>query len=277
VQVSDAFGSEYGLKPAVALSWTLLIVAGWLLMVRRNRIRALVVIAPVFVTMAAAGVHQYPFARRLVLFLLPYALLGLGAAADGLGAVGARWQSRARTLIVVVVLLPGLAALVQRRPVVHVDDGRPAWEFIASTRAPGEPVYVYFTGWLAAGYYAPRFGIPDRDVHYGRCHAGDPAGYRAELAAWAGTGRLWLFFTHASWQERVDILAWLDSTSTRLDSLVIQRQPRGREPGASAYRYDLSAMPAARDSMRVLSQDSLCRPPGPHLPVDSALTGWGHS
>ena len=185
-QLPDPFRNEFGLGSAAAVGYTLLALFGWVRLWRKHPAVTLVIVTPVLVTLAAAAAHQYPFARRLVVFLLPFAILGIGAAIDGLGAVAARWQPRARALVVGILALPALGALASKHPVINWENARPAWEHIAARRAPGEPVYVYFTGWLAAGYYAPRAGVPDRDLHYGHCHADDPAGYRADLGAFAG-------------------------------------------------------------------------------------------
>jgi len=274
-ELPDPFRGEYGLAPVLALAYTLLIAVGCVRLWRRDRAVALIIIMPVLATLAAAAAHQYPFARRLVAFLLPSALLGIGAAIDLLGEVAGRWRPRARMIVVGVLMVPSLAVVVTRRPVIRLEESRPAWAHIASRRSADEPVYVYFTGWLAAGYYAPRAGIPDRDVRYGRCHATDLAGYRAELQAFAGHGALTLFFTHALTRDRVAIVAYLDSAATRLDSLVIPQHPPFHEPSASVYRYDMSAMRPGPDSVPQPGRAAVCSAPGPHLPVDSALAGWG--
>jgi hypothetical protein len=274
-QLPDPLRREYGLPFAAAAAYTVLPMLGWLRLWRRNRAVALVIGSPVVVTLAAAAAQQYPFAHRLVVFLLPFLLLGLGEAIDGLGSAAARWQQHARGVVVGILMLPAFGALVILHPVLRLEEARPVWEHIAAAREPGEPVYVYFTGWLAAGYYAPRAGVPERDVHYGRCHAGEPAGYLAELGALAGSGRVWLFFTHALTPDRVAILGYLDSTATRLDSLVIPAQPRRTEPSASAYRYDLNGRAPRPGVMPGRARPSVCEGPGPHLPVDSALGSWG--
>lgn len=271
----DPFHREYGLGFAAAVAYTLLVVLGWVRLWRRDRAVSLVIVTPVLVTLAAAAAHQYPFAHRLVVFLLPFALLGIGAAIDGLGTAAARWQPRARAIVVGSLTLPAIGGLVIRHPVIRLEDARPAWEHIAAARSPGESVYVFFTGWLAAGYYAPRVGIPDHDLYYGHCHVDDPAGYRAELNTLAGKGRLWLFFTHSLPKDREAIVAYFDSAASRLDSLVIPQHPRGSEPGATIYRYDLTGMTPGPDSLRPPSGHTICTSPGPHLPVDSALVGWG--
>ena len=84
-----------------------------------------------------------------------------------------------------------------------------------------------------------------------------------------------MFFTHALTQDRLGIVAYLDSAATRLDGLVIPVNPPFSEPSASAYRYDLSAMTPGSDSEPPPSRSKVCQGPGPHLPVDSALVGWG--
>ena len=272
----DPFRKEFALGGVAAIGYTLLAGVGWVRLLWRQYGAALVVVTPVLVVLLAAAGHQYPFGSRQVLFLLPSALLGIAAGIDVLAEAAARQWGLAGYLVQGILLLPTVWVAIARHPVIRQEDVRPAWRHIAATRSPGEPVYVYYTGWLAAGYYAHRAGIPDADLRFGRCHTGDLEGYRAELRAIA-TGRLWLFFTHSLKPDRLGIVGYLDSTAVRIDSLVILSHPLAREPGASVYRYDVGGMPRIPDAVPAPSAASapVCRTPGPHLPVDSVLGSWG--
>lgn len=268
------FEVEYRLPAPAATAYFLLILLGWWFLWRRNRGLSLLVALPVLGPLAAAVTHLYPFDGRLVVFLLPLALLALSMAIDVIRIQAAAWRPVAGAIVTGLLLLPAAGAMLAYRPVVRFEDTRPALRHIATERQSDDPVYVYFTGWLAAGYYGPRLGLPAQRVDIGRCHVGNPAGYRSELNVYAGTPRLWLFFTHSMMADRLGMLAYLDSVGVRTDSLVIRQHPEFREPGASVYRYDLSAMAPSPDTIpHDPDPDQICLSVGPHMPVDSALVG----
>jgi hypothetical protein len=57
---------------------------------RRRRLESWLLSGPLLLTIAAAAVRQYPFADRLILFLVPTLFLWAGEGAGWLGALLAR-------------------------------------------------------------------------------------------------------------------------------------------------------------------------------------------
>jgi hypothetical protein len=189
-----AFDHLLRVPPGVV--WLVLVMVGlWIAVNARvtARDRALLLgVGPVIAAMIAAALGFYPFADRLVLFLVPLALLLIA-------------QIRARALLVVCLVLPQL--VVSFLPVRH-EDMRTIARALALQRAPGDAVYVYYGGAPAFTYYAAKtavFGGPDRiaDGSYdiGACHRGDLAGYFRELDRYEAPQvrgrRLWLIVGHA--------------------------------------------------------------------------------
>jgi hypothetical protein len=259
------FEIEYRLNKVLAAVAALLIPTGWLVLWRRNHVAGLVVAVPILAVLAAAVLHQYPFRHRLVMFTVPFALLALAATIDAIRRMGNRVSPALGALLTVLLLVPAGTAFVIARPVVTVEEAEPALRYVAAHRSPGEPLYVYFTGWLAARRYAMPAGIEASSVTIGECHAFEPEAYRPELAKLAGKST-WVFFTHALTDDRLAIVRYLDSAATRIDSVVIPKHPVEGEPSASAYRYDLSRFIPAAGPSAAKSKNPICVSVGPHRP-----------
>ncbi|MFL5575931.1 MAG: hypothetical protein ACJ79S_08195 [Gemmatimonadaceae bacterium] len=224
-----------------ATPYVVLATAGAWSLWRQRRVAAAILLAPVLVTLVAAGLRQYPFADRLVLFLLPAALL---LVAEGVEWVRTRWPMRLRAvgaLSVALLALPPAAALLRNPPVYRPEEVRPALAYIRAHRRPGEPVYVYYGAWQAVGYYGARYGLEDSAVIGGGCHRGDPRAYLRELDRLRGAPRVWLLFVHAlaPLGERESMLRYLDRIGARRAAVELAPRP-SESPTVAAYLYDLS-------------------------------------
>jgi len=266
------FVRELGVGRIVSLGYAALVPLGWLVLTRsRSLITAGLIAGPVLLTILAAALHQYPFANRQVAFLLPLAIVAIGAA---LGAVGSQLRRLHSGLapLVWVAVVPIAMVAVEQRPVLRRQESRPVLDYIAAHRRSGDPVYAYFTGWQAVAYYAPRVGLDSSDVVIGRCSLGNPAGYHAELARLAGTRPLWVFFVQEPGRERRELVAHLREVGVVRDSIVVFNRSRASVPSASAWLVDFPrAVPVPRvDSSATFP---LCRHTGPGFPVDSLVRG----
>jgi hypothetical protein len=160
--------------------WLALSVVGlWL--ARRD---LLLGVGPVVAAFGAAAAGLYPFADRLVLFLVPVALLLVAVALETAVSYG-----RAGLVLAACVLGPQL--VLSLRPMAH-EDMRTLVTAIVAQRQAGDAIYVYYGGGPAFAYYAEtnvRFDV-------GGCHRDDWSGYLAELDRYKGR-RLWLVLGHA--------------------------------------------------------------------------------
>jgi len=176
-----ALGSLMRAPPGVV--WLLLGLVG-LWFARRE---LLLGVGPVLATLGAAAVGLYPFADRLVLFLVPVALLLVATTLDT-----ALSHGRVGLVLAACVLVPQL--VLSLRPMPH-EDMRTLVRAIVAERQVGDAIYVYYGGVPAFGYYASR---AQTDVLYdaGGCHRDDGSAYLAELDRYTGR-RLWLVLGHA--------------------------------------------------------------------------------
>ena len=221
--------------PASGLAGLLAIV-GAAVWFREGRWPLLAVALPALAALMAAATHKYPFAGRLLLFLVPAAtlLVARGAMAitdalrPGLGRMA--W-------IVPAILIASSAheASVQIRRPARAEEIEPVLRQVRADWRPGDRLYVYNgSGDAGAGpafdFYSPRFDFPaDRGIR-GGLHRGDPSGYRTEIGK-LPPGRIWVIFSHRHRDEETWIRAYFDAVGTRLDS--------HEAPGAAAYLYDV--------------------------------------
>ncbi len=181
----------------------------------------------------ASGVRLYPFAGRLLLFLVPMAYLVWASGSDGLAArcLG----PRGRVLGWLVAIWPVMELVDEFRSPARTEEIRPMLHWVESNRSRGDRIYVYGgAGDAGAGpafdFYAPRYDIPTEGVVRGGVHRDDPAKYREEIAA-LPPGRIWVLFTHRQRDEESVIRAGFDEVGTGHRAL--------EAPGASLYLYEL--------------------------------------
>ena len=221
--------------PAVAL---LLMLIGTMALVRRRRWYALVVLAPLAVSLAASAARQYPFGDRVSLFLLPFILLLL---VEGIDRVRLAAQSAWRPLGAIVV---ALAMMLPTYPLYAFYPSYPeqpmpeVLAYVQTRRQPQDAIYVYHGAWHAIGYYGARYGIELQAVVRGRC--GDQLIILTDLEQFRGRDRVWVIISHVvgPLKQRETILGYLDTIGIRRDSVVTL--DRALRPSSSAYLYDLS-------------------------------------
>jgi len=192
-RVRQVFGHSWMLRyPWPELYVVVMLVGFVALWGRRRGVVALMSVAPLAVTLLAASVHQYPFDRRLILFLVPGVLLGVAAGIDWLAGASACWHRGLGAAVVMVLLLPPAYAMVKTPPPYHVVKYKSVLEYLQAHRRPGDAVFVIHDAWAAATYYGPRYGLHQGEWVLGVCNRNDIRPYLHEIDRFRGTPRLWV-------------------------------------------------------------------------------------
>ena len=183
-------------------------------------------------TLLASGVHLYPFAGRLLLFLIPMASIVWGAGAHWLGSRLGRWGIALGWLILVWPLLQSVDAIHEPR---RAEEIRPLLNRIHSDWSPGDRIYVYGgSGDAGAGpafdFYSPQYDFPLGCVIRGGIHRDDPSKYSDEVSK-LPPGRTWVLFTHRYRDEESRILAAFSERGA-VESVM-------QVPGGSLHRFQL--------------------------------------
>jgi 4-amino-4-deoxy-L-arabinose transferase-like glycosyltransferase len=192
---------------------------------------ALALVLPAAFALAASAVHKYPFAGRLLLFLIPLLVLGV---ARGAWAVTAALRP---ALPLAAVLVPGVLLFAPtwetlqelRRPSRH-EQLRTVLDTVRGEWQPGDRVYVYYGAVPAFTYYTREHPFPVGSVVIGTDSRADRGGYRDQLAGVKSGNRVWLVFSHRHKDEETLIRTYADGLG-RCGRTVTA-------PGAAAYRID---------------------------------------
>lgn len=194
---------------------------------------AFALIAPAVFALLASGLHKYPFAGRLLLFLVPLLLIGV---ARGTVAVAAALRPSlpigSFIVVGILVLAPAVETFQQiRRPLRYeqiteiLDDVRARWQ-------PGDKVYLYYGAIPAYTFYTlDRPFVPD--VMKGTEFREQRTGYRDELRKLAGNPRVWVIFSHRHAAEESLLKAYAESLGECRQEL--------HRPGANAFLFDFAA------------------------------------
>lgn len=245
-RISSVFGQGQvfggmGYPSPAAYAALVLVGVAWLW--RRDKCKAALLTAPLFFTLAAAVVRQYPFNDRLVHFLLPGLLLAIAAAVECVRKLMWRRSRVLGTLAVALLLLPAVSPLAATPPPYYTEPVKPVLAYLRERRQPGDAIYIYYGAALAVTFYAPRYDLRREEYAVGGCHRGESRLYLQELDTLRGRPRVWVLLTHAGpvLREREDILSYLDAIGVRQEGVVFEPHGVGRNLfPAEAYLYDLS-------------------------------------
>lgn len=158
----------------------ILLVAGWCCVLRRSRSTAVLLAVPAATALVAAVAGEYPFGRRLVLFVVPALVVGLAPLAADVTALlrlavsrltssPTGWRTRTVVAVASVLVLGSTALLSFATPGIlrdglryqyGIDDYRPSLLAIAAGYRPGDVVVVGVDDRVAARVYGPRLGLP---------------------------------------------------------------------------------------------------------------------
>lgn len=192
---------------------------------------------PIVLTFLASGFHRYPFRGRLLLFLVPSAILLIAA---GLGTIQRKTHDAIPLLGVLLVsflfLYPAADACRQLFKPQTVEEIRPVIAYVDKHRSEGDILYCYYASRFALDYYTQRGLLSPQNQIIGVESRQNPQSYREDLGKLSGRGRVWFLFSHVYRDGGIDeeqfYVDYLDGTGRRLDSSFA--------PGASVYLYDMS-------------------------------------
>ena len=185
---------------------------------------------PVMLVMFASGLHKYPFGGRLLLFLIPLAVLMV---ANGAWTVFDAMREKNRFAAVSLMGLLAIASGWQafdtiRRPLRH-EQLAPVLEKVRGDIQPGDHIYVYYSAVPAFTFYTRERPLGENALILGEERRDDPAKYVAEVAKLHG--RVWVIFSHPHNQEEAVLRTALNCRGTCEREMKL--------PGASAWLYHL--------------------------------------
>jgi len=190
---------------------------------------------PALLALGASGVNKYPFAGRLLLFLVPLLVITVARGAWLIATALGTGQPLARVIILGLVFLAPAIESYQgfRRPPRH-EQITPILDMLRDQWQPGDAVYVYYGAVPGVTFYTREHPLPP-GVILGEEHRKERTRYRDDLGQLAGKRRVWLIFSHPHQSEDTLIEAYAESLGVRLREV--------RTPGVAALLYDFGTRP----------------------------------
>ena len=198
-----------------------------------NRRSLFLWVTPIFLVLLASGLHKYPFAGRLMLFVVPGVLLLIGEGSLWL-IDNARYHETLLGLVVLTLLFWGPLSTAQHNLVVPptIQEIKPVMRYIQQHQQSGDLLYVGGVANEPFMFYAERYGFGYQDYIVGANGRKDWTLYAEDILSLGGNKRVWLLLSIYPEEDKRFILSYLDAMGTRLDSF--------QASSGSVYLYDLS-------------------------------------
>jgi len=232
---------------------------------QRSRAAALLLVGPFVVAIAAAVAHQYPFRGRLIVWLVPSALIAAAAGAEWIRGQASAVHSGVGAVVGAVLMLaflaPPVMAMWEMPPPYDIEHWRALLSYLQSHRQTGDEVYALPIQRIGMSFYGPSYGLQPQDWSTGVCEQNDTRAYIQDVDRYRGVRRLWVVSgsTRPFRVARASVLKYLNTIGVKKDSLEL---PSLTMTSVSVELYDLSD-PAR---LQAASAESFPVPPMPNDP-----------
>ncbi|HSN69642.1 MAG TPA: hypothetical protein VLV48_10370, partial [Thermoanaerobaculia bacterium] len=191
-RITGLYGDPWTLQYPLAWLYVLLAALGIAVLWRQRRDAALLTAGPFVLTLLVSAAQEYPFRQRLIVFLVPPALIAVAAGAGWLIALAARFNKAAAVAVAALAIAPPVWAIVEARIPARVDNYLPAYAYLQAHRQPGDDVYVSWLATSSALYYGPRYGLARNEFQVGACDRNDTRAYLRDADRFRGRKRVWV-------------------------------------------------------------------------------------
>ena len=190
----------------IIFPYMVLIAAGYWVLGRKAPFYCLVVCITVVVAIAAAALHRYPFGLRVILYLVPLALIGVGAAVDKIWEHLYAANTGLFLLIVLAVFYTPIKGGFHQalHPTVNTEI-KPALTIVSQKARPGDGIYVYRYAMPTYLVYQNSYpALRHLEVYSTSLESGSPTQPEVDeqlRRIQAHAGRVWLLFAHTDVEE----------------------------------------------------------------------------
>jgi len=262
-RIGQLYAEEAMLKYPLPRLYESIAVLGLILLWRRARDVALIVVTPLAAAAAAAILQQYPFRLRVVLFVVPTLLLLVATGVRWISGQAARLHPVAGIAVLAALVASPVYAIVADRPPYYVENYKDVLAHVQSHRRLDDRVYVYANTYEAMDHYGARYGFAPDEYILGTCDERESRRYLQDVDRFRGLPRVWFIASSVRpfYPPRQSIDRYLHAIGVALDSIAIPSRQRGLFP-VSAELFDLS------DSMRLRAATAASFPV---TPIDDTL------
>ncbi|MFB2834759.1 glycosyltransferase family 39 protein [Floridanema evergladense] len=222
-------------------------VIGCVFFIRKKPNKFIILMSPVFATLAATYLHKYPFRGRLILFLAPFFILVI---AEGIAFLLTRLNhsKQQKYFVIAGITLACLLivpSLVRAGNFVFYPETkheiRPIIEYIKTHQKPGDVIYIGDGGPADQfEYYAPKYGYSQSDFARGYLSEFVNADkfseqgwqqFKNQSNQLKNKQRIWFVFPGLNKKKEPFVKLHLDRIGQKLDYF--------NQPGAFTYLYQM--------------------------------------
>ena len=205
---------------------------------RSRRDVAVLLLGPILTAVVAALAHQYPLRGRLMLYLVPIALLAVAAGADLVRRAVARVHPALGAAVIAAVLIAPVITIATLPPPYELEHHRAVLGYLQQHRKPGDAVYVFPLSRIGMLFYGPTHGLQPTEWTTAACSRNDTRAYVRDVDRYRGTPRLWVLSSASGpfRTARSAVRGYLATVGVKRDSLLLQ----SIDGGVSLELFDLS-------------------------------------
>jgi hypothetical protein len=239
-RVRELFAEDMLLRYPWPALYAVLAGIGLIVLWRRRRAGAFVLLGPFAAAVFASVAQQYPFRARLVLYLAPAFVLVVAQAAESLRAFASRWHPALGFACLAALFAGPASSFVRFPPPYFVEDHKSVLAYVREHRQPGDVVFVYPYEIEAVERYGAEYGLAPGDYEVGQCSKNDRRAFLRDVDRYRGRARVWFIggAVPPFQPPRQTVEAYLSTIGVPLRSIVVP----GARPIApvSAILFDLS-------------------------------------
>jgi hypothetical protein len=239
-RVLELFADPTTLRYRWPALYGVLVILGLIVLWRRNRFGALVLLGPFALAVLAAVDQQFPLNTRVALYLLPILILAVAQGAEWLRRQASRLHPAAAGVCMAALFVVPAWAFVQTPPPYWIEDHKTALAFFREHRQPGDAVFVFPYGVQAVERYGSAYGLAPDDYQVGACSREDRRVFLRDVDRYRGRRRVWLLSASvpSMTAARESLEMYLATIGVRKESISIPSE-KPLDP-VSAQVFDLS-------------------------------------
>jgi uncharacterized membrane protein len=225
------------LRPTTIVMAVLAFSVGCATIFAENRTKAFILLSPLFFTLVASALHQFPFSGRLLLFIAPAILICVASGIFQVLKYTGKFSLILKCVMIISIVIPSIQASVYhlfKNPILR-EEITPVLSYLQKHWQEGDTLYLYYGSIPAFRYYQERYGFAHVPHIEGVNSRSNWRNYLDDLEKLRGRQRVWILFSHVhrnrGIDERILMLDHLDQLGTRLDFIKVH--------GAEAYLYDM--------------------------------------
>jgi hypothetical protein len=191
-QTTSLFSDPFLLRYRWPAAFVLIALLGAVILCRRNRDAAFLLLGPLAMCLAAAVAHQYPFRGRLVFWMLAPTLLFVAAGAEWLRAKASVLYPVLGSVLLIAVLVLPVMAFAEAPPPYEIEHHWELLSYLQHHRRPGDAVFVLRMQQMGTQFYGPRYGLLPGQWTTSICDRDQIRPYIKDVDRFRGVPRLWV-------------------------------------------------------------------------------------